>query len=326
MTFAASSRQAPKGPPIPSARPLPRTQGGGAQPPRGFFPFAIDNHSHSSLNCDTRPSTSQFMPRTNFSDDQRAAIYVLDRATCAYSGRSLWIPDYGVDPGYAIDWADHLVPASRGGRSEVSNGAAASWIYNYLRGNAAQRLLFFHRGIPTPAHALHRGVIEPSIAANLRRFAALHSSDWFLNRAMWHIWIALTLEHERSTGLRRSRDYRYYVKASMRALQRWRRLVELDSVEPLEQRALLLPAPAADQLALLSVRTAKKESTLVELMHALYPTLHASAKLIADLGEATSRRAICAVIEKAQSLPSIPQRIRDRVAGYAKTLNTLIHK
>lgn len=52
--------------------------------------------------------------------EQRAEIFVLDRGTCSYSGRSLWIADYGIDPSYAIDWADHIVPASRGGKSTGS--------------------------------------------------------------------------------------------------------------------------------------------------------------------------------------------------------------
>jgi hypothetical protein len=262
--------------------------------------------------------------RTNFSDEQRAEIFVLDRATCSYSGRSLWIADYGIDPGYAIDWADHIVPASRGGRSIADNGAAASWLYNYLRGNGQQRLAFFHRGLPTAAHTFHIGVIDPAVAANLQRFRALHVSDWYLNRAMWHVWIGMTFEYERRHGFRRSRDYDYYAGAALKCLRKWRRLVENDSVASLERRGLIPPNPEADQQELLDIRHLTSTRSLVEMMKDLFPSYAATAKAMFSLGEAESAARIGGIMNRVESHKRIPRRIRMRLIRYTKSLSRLV--
>ena len=141
--------------------------------------------------------------RTDFTDEQRAELFRLDRATCSFSGRGLWILDYGMDPSYAIDWADHIIPASKGGPSELDNGATASWFHNYLRGDAQSRLHLFHRGQPTPEFLWHYGLIPETTWHNLQRFACLQTSDWFLNRGLWHLWLACVTETQAKLGLKR---------------------------------------------------------------------------------------------------------------------------
>jgi hypothetical protein len=264
------------------------------------------------------------MARTNFSDEQRAEIFVLDRAVCSYSGRSLWIADYGIDPGYHIDWADHIVPASRGGKSIVENGVAASWLYNYLRGNGRQRLVLFHRGLPTADHTIHIGVIDPAVAAHLHRFRALHASDWLLNRAMWHVWIALTFEHQRQQGLSRSRDYNYYAGAALKCLIKWRRLVENDSVGSWEQRGLVSPTAEADQQQMLEIRRSTSTRLLVETMKDLFPSYEATAKAMFSLCNAKSAATIGGVINRVESHKRIPRRIRTRLLEYGEVLSRLV--
>ena len=264
------------------------------------------------------------MPRTDFSDEQRAEIFVLDRATCSYSGRSLWIADYGIDPNYAIDWADHLIPSSRGGKSTVENGATASWLYNYLRGSNRQRLLLFNRGFPTSDHTVHIGVIDRAIAGRLRKFRRLHISDWFLNRAMWHIWIGMALEHERRQGYKRSRDYSYYARAGFNSLTKWRRLVERDSVASLEQRRLCPRAPEPDQSHMLEIRLATSELSLRRMMKELFPLYHAAASAVFSLSEADTAKQVEAALRKIQSDKVMPCRIRTRLMQYAISLNSLV--
>lgn len=264
------------------------------------------------------------MTRTNFTDEQRAEIFVLDRATCSYSGRSLWIAEYGIDPGYAIDWADHIVPASRGGKSVVENGAAASWLYNYLRGSGQQRFVIFRRGLPTAGHTIHIGAIDPVVAARLHRFRVLHLSDWFLNRAMWHVWIGIAFEHERRQGLKRSRDYNYYAAASLKCLTKWRRLVERDSVASLEQRRLVSSKAEADQLRLLEVRSATANRALVEMMKDLFPSYEATAKAMFSLSAAERPATIDSITKRVESHKRIPDRFRKRLLKYASTLRRLV--
>lgn len=264
------------------------------------------------------------MARTNFSDEQRAELFVLDRATCCYSGRSLWIADYGIDPGYAIDWADHIVPASRGGKSTVENGTAASWLYNYLRGNGRQRLPFFFRGVPTTAHTIHVGVVDPVVAANLRRFRVLHVSDWYLNRAMWHVWIGMTFEFQRREGLRRSRDYDYYARAALKSLTKWRRLMESGDVISLEQRGLMPPKPEPDQEQLLEIRRLTTTAALCKMMRDLFRLYSAAAKATFSLSAAEKVGTIDRIIDRVESNKQIPHRIRIRLIEYGKSLRLLV--
>ena len=292
-----------------------------------FHPHAakhsfLDRQRAPSLTLGTRPKET--MARTNFSDEQRAEIFVLDRATCCYSGRSLWIADYGIDPSYQIDWADHIVPASRGGKSIVENGAAASCLYNYLRGNGRQKLVFFRRGLPTADHKFHVGVIDPAVIAQLHRFRALHLADWFLNRAMWHVWIGITLEHERQQGLSRSRDYNYYAGAALKCLTKWLRLVEKDSVGTWEQRGLVSPTPEADQQQLLEIRQSTSTRSLVEMMKDLFPVYDATAKAMLSLCDAKNAATISRIMSRVESHKRIPRRIRKRLMQYAKSLRRLV--
>lgn len=264
------------------------------------------------------------MARTNFSDDQRAEIFVLDRATCSYSGRNLWIADYGIDPAYAVDWADHIVPASCGGKSVVENGAAASWLYNYLRGNRQQRLMIFHRGLPTAEHTIHVGIIDPLVTAQLHRFRMLHISDWFLNRAMWHVWIGITFEYERRQGLNRSRDYNYYAAASLKCLTKWRQLVDKNSIRSLEQRRLVSPTAEVDQQQLLEIRHSTSTRALIDTMHDLFPSYNASAKALLSLSQAEDVARLERAMDRVESHKDIPHRIRGRLMRYAKSLSRMI--
>lgn len=264
------------------------------------------------------------MPRTNFTDAQRAEIFALDRATCSYSGRSLWITDYGIDPAYAVDWADHIAPASRGGKSLVENGAAASWLYNYLRGNGRQRLVFFHRGVPTADHTLHIGTIDPRVAAQLRRFRVLHASDWFINRAMWHVWIGVASEYDRRQGLSRSRGYEYYAGAASKCLAKWRRIQEDESVASLESRHLIPPNPEKDQEKLLEVREAASHERLISMMKGLFPAFEATAKAICALSKAENAKTIMRVGAQVEGHKRIPPRIQMRLMKYADSLKRIV--
>lgn len=263
------------------------------------------------------------MPRTDFTAEQKAEIFALDRATCTYSGRNLWIADYGVDPSYQIDWADHVVPASRGGASNIENGAAAAYLYNYLRGNARQRLALFHRGLPTIDHTTYIGVIDADVAARLERFAALTSSDWFLNRAMWHISLATAYEYQRRQGAKRSRDYSYYSACAWKTLTRWRHMVDDAQVPSIEERGLGAIRPEQDQAALLAIRDATSSADIIDLMHQLFPAYEAAATVTDALADAGTPQDLARIIQTAGRNTALPQRLRIRAAEYCATLRRL---
>ncbi len=63
---------------------------------------------------------------SNFTDAQKARLFVLHRATCVCIGDKLWILDGGPDCNVPIDWADHVVPVAKGGLSILDNGVRAA--------------------------------------------------------------------------------------------------------------------------------------------------------------------------------------------------------
>ena len=123
--------------------------------------------------------------KNNFSEAQRAEIYARDRALCGYSGKSLWLPDYGAAP-YSIDWIDHRSPVARGGTPTLENGVCASWLYNWVKREHKRAVLLFHSGYPTLDFYTFHQTLPESIGEHLQRFACLHPSDWYFNRALYH--------------------------------------------------------------------------------------------------------------------------------------------
>jgi hypothetical protein len=137
---------------------------------------------------------------------------------------------------------------------------------------------------------------------------------------MWHIWIALTFQYEREAGLKRTRGYQYYAGAALKALNRWRRLAERDSIAELEKRHLVARDADTDQMIMLQAREASCLSDITKLMKDLYPIYKASASLLDSLSQAEDIAQIDDVIADADSGKKVPKRIRDRVVQYAKSL------
>lgn len=75
---------------------------------------------------------------------------------------------------------------------------------------------------PQSSTTVFVGVFDAQIAAQLERFEAVEPSDWFLNRAMWYVWIAMAYEHQRREGAKRSRDFAYYTRCAWNSLVQWR--------------------------------------------------------------------------------------------------------
>jgi hypothetical protein len=122
--------------------------------------------------------------RTDFSDKQKSLIYERDRAICAFSGKSLWILDYGVNPLWDMDWADHIKPSKRGGESSLKNGICSGAFFNSKkRDNSWDNIYFFKDGKPTSHYYFVHGEISENLGKILIRNKSIHFSDWYLNRA-----------------------------------------------------------------------------------------------------------------------------------------------
>lgn len=129
--------------------------------------------------------------RKEFSDEQKARIFRRDRATCVFSGRSLWALDYGVCPLVEWDWVDHLKPDARGGRPDEANGACVSYTYNMKkRSNGADRFVLLDpdtMGAPSVDYFYYFGAIPEALARQLQRLARIEPADWFFNRAVCQV-------------------------------------------------------------------------------------------------------------------------------------------
>jgi hypothetical protein len=183
------------------------------------------------------------MPRTNFTDAQKAQIFVRDRALCAFSGVSLWLLDSGASGDYLVDWVDHVKPACGGGASVIDNGVCASWLYYYAKGRSPYPgVQLFCEGVPTREFFLLHHCMKSEQVERFARFSKLHTSDWFLNRAIWHITLGLHWLADSKRAKSRTRSDIYYSKAAFRMISTWRKLVAKENVPSLEKRGLV-PKP-----------------------------------------------------------------------------------
>jgi hypothetical protein len=218
--------------------------------------------------------------RKEFTDRQKAEIFVLDRATCCMSGKSLWLLDYGAAPSFR-DWVDHINPSAKGGAAEIENGACMSWYHNHFKRdnqNMENHLLFF-RGHPTQNFFLLNERIPEATAANLRRFENLHWSDWFFNRAVSHVLIAAGQgSDKRVDGNAFSRGSDYWASAAVKALAIWRK--GASDIQPMAKRGLVVKPREEDRALLLSMMESTSSHQVKAVITALTPFVQESCEAV----------------------------------------------
>ena len=208
----------------------------------------------------------------NFTAAQKAEIFRRDRATCAYSGRRLWILDFGACPTFPIDWADHVTAVANGGQSSLENGVCAHWYHNRNKGAKTDTPPFlFRHGVPTEHYfALdqqpRRGLAD---AEHLSRFARLDVSDWYFNRSLFLLLLGTAYLHQ-YVGIRK-RDDSYYARAALKMIGKWRRLVARSGVSSLEDRGLVPTELGRDQKIMLGIRDMRDLQQAVSAMKELLP-------------------------------------------------------
>ena len=218
--------------------------------------------------------------RTNFTDAQKATIYARDRATCAFSGISLWIPDRGLTPEWEEDWADHLRPSARGGLSSIDNGACVSSTFNAKKGdNARDSLCFFLEGHITRAYVSCFGLPGDEVLADLARRAALVPADWWFNRALSKALLALSWRASLALGrVPTKRDDEYWIRSALRFHARWRRLRVSGSYA---SRGLLPSQLPFGTDRMIALETVESEAQLREWLETLWPGYLATSRLLA---------------------------------------------
>lgn len=222
--------------------------------------------------------------RKEFSDEVKAQIFARDRATCAFTGKSLWTFDYGASPLWETDWPDHIRPSSKGGSNDISNGVCASSAANSRKSsNTRDSSYWFWHGKPTE-HYLHAvGSVPESVIAQLQRLSAITKSDWYLNRAAKDVLLAVE-QAAWPDGATRTPDY--WCKSALKRLKTWKNESARD--ESLEDRKVLLTPRDQDQDILLGLRNAVTISDVREIKRKLIPHRRANWRVYDGLLKALS--------------------------------------
>lgn len=202
-----------------------------------------------------------------FTEDEKAEIFARDRATCCFSGANLWLLDAPLRPGYQRDWADHVRPLARGGKSEVDNGVCASHSYNAKkRHNTADNLYIFREGAPTKNYFEIFGPLPDHMASRLGRLAALEKKDWYFNRAVGLVFLAFDYELSKAMGYDLPiRDDEYWLKSAGKKLAQFKKL---GGTVDFEARGLL-KSPSATQIAWMEMADSGSDAVFKKIMRLL---------------------------------------------------------
>lgn len=213
------------------------------------------------------------------SDQLRAAVYARDKAICAFSGSSVWIPDYGTSLLVAHDWPDHIKPASRKGADSLSNLVCASYFYNRKKlNNGSDTSYLFFAGAPTPIFFWRIGQISAEQIDLLRSHAAICPADWYFNRALANINIA---HQNRYFGYKAVRTSSYWISAAASKLTDWSRL---GGINDFRRRGLIRYPKSPDVMLMLelakcdfSTSQARLKRRVKDIYEQLYPYFKANS-------------------------------------------------
>jgi hypothetical protein len=260
--------------------------------------------------------------RKNFPPRIKAAIFARDRATCCFTGKSVWIFDYGTSPLWDTDWPDHKIPSARGGSNELDNGVcASSWANSKKSDNTRDTAYLFCEGKPTDNYLHAVGSISPELQRQLKRLSGIVDSDWHLGRAAKDVLIAVENtawpEGEKRTPT-------YWCKSALKHVKRWRKTSV--NMQSLEMRGVLLTPLDEDQRILLRLRNSNSLADVQELVRDLVPWRRANWRAYDKVTKALSRNtrlkagALDKALAEARRDPYVSRRFYRWLSTIAKPL------
>jgi hypothetical protein len=189
-------------------------------------------------------------------DALRAAVFARDKGICSFSGLSVWYLDYGTAPFSHADWIDHVQPKSRKGKDTLENLVCASYFYNRKKlNNGSDRHYLFSHGRPTETFFWTHGELSFQQAKLLKSHAALEASDWYFNRAIFNVMVAIGDELGKANAVR-TRDY--WLAAARRRMTIWKRMTGGDGPS-FARRGLVRYPGAVDVRLMLSLSGAAEQ-------------------------------------------------------------------
>jgi len=215
--------------------------------------------------------------RQEFTENQKAEIFVRDRATCAFSGISLWFLDNGIKSNWQVDWVDHIKPSAQGGGAELENGICASNLFNSKKkDNTSDNIYFVKNGKPTEHYLKVYGTPTKALVERLNRLRNLRPEDWFFNRSISGIFIGFNCRCDNEfKGLSYTRTDKYWFMSAWKRLQKYQKKRGPQSL--LERGIVKDPIPFGSP-ELLMLENINNESDLYEWIEINYPIYRESYK------------------------------------------------
>jgi hypothetical protein len=137
--------------------------------------------------------------------------------------------------------------------SERVNLVCASYFYNRKKlNNGSDRQYLFREGQPTEQFFWTHGELTVQQAALLRAHSKLETSDWYFNRAIFNVMVAIDDELKQANAVR-SRDY--WLGSARKRMQTWRKMTGGDP-QTFRRRGLVRYPDAPDVFLMLSLAEA----------------------------------------------------------------------
>ena len=141
--------------------------------------------------------------------------------------------------------------------------------------------------------------VPASVSRHLRRFGRLHPSDWFLNRALWHILLGAEVRNaRRADGKPFTRGVEYRAKAALGFLLKWRD--RCASVPSLRSRGL-------------TPRCAESVAEVKTAIKLLAPYVDSNRLALSWMGQARSAKAWRELSSWVRGNPCVTPRLKKTV-------------
>ncbi len=208
--------------------------------------------------------------RIEFTENQKSQIYARDRATCAFSGLSLWLLDIGIRPNWDMDWVDHIRPSASGGDASLENGICASSTFNAKkRDNTSDNVFFVQFGNITEDYIKVFGVPPKALIEQLSRLKNLEPADWFFNRCIANTYIAFNWRcNLEFNAVKHKRDDLYWLNAAWKRLQIYKKK---RNTKNLIERGLVYNPQSFGITELLKAEKINTKDDYFEWIESIYP-------------------------------------------------------
>lgn len=208
--------------------------------------------------------------RIEFTENQKSQIYARDRATCAFSGLSLWLLDTGIRPNWDMDWVDHIRPSASGGDASLENGICASSTFNAKkRDNTSDNVFFVQLGNITEEYIKVFGIPPKKLIEQLSRLKNLEPADWFFNRCIANTYIDFDWRcNVEFNAVKHKRDDLYWFNSAWKRLQTYKKK---RNTKKIFERGIVCDSQPFGTTELLRAEEINTQDDYFEWIESIYP-------------------------------------------------------